>query len=133
PYLDQYRRLVRVESGLLSAFLDGPAPSLAFIGSGPLPLSCLLLANDLGVVVDGFDHDSAAVDAARHVVSRIGGDARIREADAAEVNLSRYDVVVLAALVGTTPGEKARILGRMRATMKPGAIVVARSARGLRS
>ena len=50
-----------------------------------------------------------------------------------EVDLGRYDVVVLAALVGGTPAEKAQVIRYLGVTMAPGALLLARSAQGLRT
>ena len=47
-------------------------------------------------------------------------------------DLREFDVVYLAALVGSTPGEKLDILRSMLARMKVGTLVCLRSAYGLR-
>lgn len=133
PYADNYRRLVRMETGVLTSALAGPLRSVAVVGSGPLPLSALLLAGP-DVVVEGLDHDARAVDLSRRVADAIGTPGiRFHHVDAADADLSGYQVVVLAALVGASPVDKAEIVGRMRASMDGGAILLVRSARGLRT
>lgn len=133
PYIGNYRRLSRMEAGVLASAVGTPR-SLAFVGAGPLPLSALFLARELDVTVDLLDNDPAAVDAAARLVRALGvRGLESRLADAAQADLSGYDVVVLAALVGETADEKRRLLGRMSASMAPGSVLVARSARGLRT
>lgn len=133
PYLDNYRRLVRMETGVLASALRGSLRSVAVVGSGPMPLSALFLATP-DVVVDGFDRDPQAVAASRRIVELTGVQGmRFHHADAADADLSGYQVVVLAALVGSTPQEKAAIIARMRSTMTADTILLVRSARGLRS
>jgi nicotianamine synthase len=133
PYLDNYRRLTALEVRLLTH--SGGAPtSVAVLGCGPLPLSTLGYAEALGCPVTGLDRDPAAVNLARQVAARVKSTGvRFEEADAADVDLMGYDAVVLAALVGDTPSGKAAILDRMAGAMRPGAMLLARSARGLRT
>ncbi|PSL01547.1 nicotianamine synthase [Haloactinopolyspora alba] len=133
PYADNYRRLSRMEIGMLASAVGSRVRSLAFVGAGPLPLSALHLAGELDVAVDLVDHDPEALEAGARVAGALGfgGLGRVR-ADAADVDLGRYDVVVLAALVGGDAAGKARVLRRMAGSAKPGAVVLARSARGLR-
>lgn len=151
PYLDNYRQLSRMEVDLLASAADRPVRSVAFVGCGPLPLSALLLADQLDVPVDCLDRDPTALAAAERVAHRLDGDPdvgavaervagrvgcrtlRFRQVDAMDADLSAYDVVVLAALVGTTPTGKSTILRRMARGMAPGALLLARSARGLRT
>jgi nicotianamine synthase len=133
PYLDNYHRLTALEVRLLTH--SGSAPtSVAVLGCGPLPLSTLGYADALGCPVVGLDRDPAAVTLARQVAARVG-TARVRfeQADAGDVGLTGYDAVVLAALVGETPSAKAAILDRMADAMRPGTLLLARSARGLRT
>jgi hypothetical protein len=56
-----------------------------------------------------------------------------RRADVTDVDLGGYDVVILAALVGASGPEKRAVLGHLAASMSPGAVLLARSARGMRS
>ncbi|MEU4362441.1 nicotianamine synthase family protein [Promicromonospora sp. NPDC023987] len=132
PYLDNYDRLTALEVRLL-VHAGGAPRSVAMLGCGPLPLSTLGYADALGCPVVGLDRDPAAVDLARRVATRTGASrVQFEEADAADVGLMGYDAVVLAALVGETPSAKAAILHRVAGAMRPGAMLLARSARGLR-
>lgn len=120
PYLDHYRQLVAAELAAV-----GTAPRVLFVGSGPLPLSPMLLAQH-GLAVDALDVDPEAVTAARKVTK----DVRFRVGDLVHHHdLAGYDLVVLAALVTG----KDRCLRHLAARLPPGTTVVARSAHGLRT
>ncbi|NED94882.1 methyltransferase domain-containing protein [Phytoactinopolyspora alkaliphila] len=134
PYLDNYRRLSQLEATVLRAAARRPLGSVAFVGSGPLPLSSLFLAQNLEARVDGIDCDASAISAARRLTAALNaGGLRFHHVDAADADLSGYDAVVIAALVGTTSAEKAAMLRTLRPRMDPECILLMRSARGLRT
>jgi nicotianamine synthase len=136
PYLENYRLLVELEwSAVVGAGEGRPPTRVAFIGSGPLPLSAMLLARDHDVVVDSFDRDPGAVRQARAVVDALGlPRLHVRYGDTARCpRLHDADVVVLAALVGATPGAKRAVVDQVHARMRPGALLAVRSAHAARS
>lgn len=134
PYLDNYRRLTALEVRLLRGWTGASPASVAVIGCGPLPLSALGYADALGAPVVGLDRDGSAVRLAREVAARTGAaGVRFEQADAADADLRGYDVVVLAALVGETPTAKTAILERVAQAVRPGTLLLARSAHGLRT
>jgi hypothetical protein len=134
PYAGNYRALSRMELDVLATVVDRPVRRVAFLGSGPLPLSPVLVAGELGVPVDGIDRDEAAVTLARRVVEALGvPGVSFVHSDVADADLRPYDVVVLAALVGVSASEKRSVLRRLAGAMAPGAVLLARSARGMRS
>jgi Nicotianamine synthase protein len=135
PYAGNYHRLARMELDLLAEVTDRRPGRVAFVGSGPLPLTSLLVAADLGVTVDNLDRDPAAVALGERVVRALGAADRLtfRRTDVTDADLGGYDLVILAALVGASGPEKRAILGHLAATMAPGAVLLARSARGMRS
>jgi nicotianamine synthase len=139
PYADNYRQLTRMELDLLATVADRPPRRVAFVGSGPLPLSSLLVAAELDVPVDNVDCDAEAIALGEQVatalqpVMPVPAPLTFRRADVTETDLGGYDVVMLAALVGAGGPEKRAILGHLAASMSPGAVLLARSARGMRS
>jgi hypothetical protein len=134
PYMDNYRQLTRMELTALRGVASKPIRSVAFAGSGPLPLSSLLLAGELGVPVDNHDRDALAITSSRRLVEVLGPPGlRFHQMDVCDADLSGYDVVVLAALVGDTSAEKASMLQRLATTMAPGALLLLRSAHGMRT
>jgi hypothetical protein len=137
PYVENYRLLTRLEWSVVTGV--GPCGwrprRVAFVGSGPLPLSSVLLARDHGAVVDSFDRDRRAVRQARDLLDALAlPGVRVLEADALRCpDLRPYDVVMVAALVGDTPSAKRAALGQVQARMRPGALLAARSAHAARS
>ncbi|GFP80351.1 nicotianamine synthase [Phtheirospermum japonicum] len=118
---------------------DCPSPArVAFLGSGPLPLTSIVLASHhlRSTVFHNFDVDASANAMASRLV---GPDPDLRERmsfftdDAMSVPLGEYDVVFLAALVGMEIEEKVRVVEHLARSMAPGAILVARSAHGARA
>ncbi|RPF22661.1 nicotianamine synthase family protein [Myceligenerans xiligouense] len=135
PYRDNYRDLVAMELHLLRRHLGRRAPrSVVVLGCGPLPLTATGYAHGLGTRAVGVDRDPAAVAAARRLLeaTRDPGTVVVHD-DAAGVPLLEYDLVVLAALVGTTTTAKVAMLRSLADRMRPGALLLARSAHGLRA
>jgi nicotianamine synthase len=140
PYLDNYRRLARLELDTLArvapSVAAGPPAKVVFLGAGPLPLSALLVAEALGtsVAVDAVDCDPVALDAGRRVAEALRWEGvRFLPGDALTLDVSDYDLVMVAALVGATPAAKEVVLGRLAGAMRPGSLLLARSARAART
>ncbi|MBO0608493.1 nicotianamine synthase family protein [Myceligenerans salitolerans] len=135
PYRDNYRDLVAMELRLLRRHLAHRAPrSVVVLGCGPLPLTATGYAHGLGVRAVGVERDPAAVVAARRFLEATGEPlTTVVHDDAATFPLAGHDVVVLAALVGATPAAKSAMLRSLAERMRPGALLLARSARGLRA
>jgi nicotianamine synthase len=138
PYLDNYRRLARLELDTLARVAPAAAPParVAFLGAGPLPLSALLVAEALGtsVAVDAVDCDPAALDAGQRVSAALGWEGvRFLGGDALTLDVADYDLVMVAALVGATPSAKEVVLQRLAGAMRPGSLLLARSARAART
>ncbi|MDF2979455.1 MAG: hypothetical protein K0S40_4183 [Actinomycetospora sp.] len=133
PYLQNYRDLTRTEFHAVAGHAPDPPRRALFVGAGPLPLSALLLARH-GVAVDAVDVDQEAVVLGGAVARALGDAVAVREGDVLGLgDLGRYDLVCLAALVGLAPRDKAAALAHLRARMRPGAMVLARSAHSLRA
>ena len=135
PYFDNYRQLTQLEWHAVAGVVDRTPRRVAFLGSGPLPLSSILLARDHGVEVDNIDVDPGALDRSRAVADALGLDGLgFRLADARTCDgLDRYDVVVLAALVGMRPAAKRSVVKHLGRRLAPGALLLARSAHATRS
>jgi SAM-dependent methyltransferase len=140
PYVENYRLLGAMEREAVARLADGlAAPAVervAFVGSGPLPLTAFQLASGTGVRVDNLDRDATALALSQQVAEALGIrglDFRRVDVDRTGVDLGGYDLVVLAALVGRTPADKARVVRHLATAMAPGALLLARSAHGLRT
>lgn len=134
PYLGNYRDLTRLEVHAVAGHLPHPPRRMLFVGTGPLPLTALVLAQVHGVTVDGLDVDADAVERGNEVARALGVHrVRVRVGDVLDAtDLRGYDAVCLAALVGLDADTKSRVLAHVRARLDPGALVLARSAHSLR-
>lgn len=142
-YYSNYVDLTRLELNMILALSIEPPRKFAFIGSGPLPLSSIciadLLARENGekALVQNIDNDRRAIEQSSEMCRTLGVHAeclrfQCAEATAAE-GLEEYDVVYLASLVGTTQTQKSDIISNVVKHMRPGALLVLRSAHSLRS
>ncbi|MFP5073181.1 nicotianamine synthase family protein [Pseudonocardia nantongensis] len=143
PYLGNYHDLVRMELAALAA-VGVPAPRhVVVLGSGPLPLTGLVLAQRHGASVVHVDRDPGAVRAGSAVAAATGPGVpvrslladleapRLRPELAAE--LGRADLVLVGALVGADPDTKSAISARLAEAVRPAARLLVRSAAGLRT
>ncbi|OIW06452.1 hypothetical protein TanjilG_05223 [Lupinus angustifolius] len=140
PYYANYVRIARMESKILKENGMENAKKVAFVGSGAMPLSSILMATHhmKSTHFDNFDIDENANEVARRIVA---SDAALEKRmkfetqDIMEVKekLGQYDCIILAALVGLNRKSKVKILGHIRMYMKEGGFLVVRSAKGART
>ncbi|KAK3681381.1 Nicotianamine synthase [Podospora appendiculata] len=158
PYYENYEELARLElCAILSATKSAPK-KIAFIGSGPLPLTslCLLralknvaLVNEMSsptretfeepeATVLNIDCDKEAIHISTGLIKALGIPGEGMEFSCADatspgLGLKEFDVVYVAALVGVSQVEKEEILKNVALKMRKGALMVVRSAWGLRT
>ena len=136
PYYDNYLKLTELEYRSLGLVGTREIKRVLFVGSGPLPLSSILLARQYGVYVDNLDNDADAVQASTKLVNHLGlGDVIKTElGDAARYDCyGDYDAVFLASLVGLQSDQKQAIINRISEQMRPGSLLVVRTAHDLRT
>ncbi|MEP6641133.1 MAG: nicotianamine synthase family protein [Gaiellales bacterium] len=136
PYLANYRALVALEMGTVTGLLAGPPGRACVLGSGPLPLTALLLAGRMNCAVDAVDLEPEATALARDVLRRLTGGGLVRpwQADAAAFDgEAEADIVLLAALVGLDPLAKRTVISAVVDRMRPGALLLVRTAYRLRT
>lgn len=136
PYYDNYERLARLEVHALRGVTTQPLERAVFIGSGPMPLSSLMFGG-YGMTIDNLDIDGEAIALGRAVAKSAGLDAnqRFLHCDVMAypiAELAKADVVCVAALAGLDPKDKGAILEHLAEHMRPGAILMVRSADRLR-
>ncbi|RVW25320.1 Nicotianamine synthase [Vitis vinifera] len=109
PYYGNYVKLANLEYRILSDNGVVQPKKVAFIGSGPLPLTTLIMATHhmKSTCFDNFDMDESANAVARQLV-------------ASDAELQRRE-------------EKVKILGHVRKYMKEGGTLLVRSAKGARA
>lgn len=149
PYYSNYERLVELEVAALTiAGRDGRSRGGAatgagkggrralFIGSGPLPLTSILLARRHGFIVTNLDLDAGACLLGRRLASHLGSEDGLEfvESDILRHDaLDEFDVVFVAALVGRHRAEKRAVLYHIARRLSEHAAVVVRSAHHLRT
>ncbi|EXB98412.1 Nicotianamine synthase [Morus notabilis] len=147
PYYSNYLKLSQLEYNILSQHLtktniddSKTALKIAFIGSGPLPLTSIVLAsNHLKTAsFHNYDIDPLANSKAEALVSSdpdLSNRMFFHTTDIMDVTteLEEYDVVFLAALVGMDKEEKVRVIRHVAKHMAPGNLLMLRSAHGARA
>mgnify|MGYP001576989490 CR=1 FL=1 len=136
PVYGFYEKLIPFEFSLVNALHNGKINNALFIGSGPLPLSPLLLAESGKMHVDGIDVLEEACDIATDLTKKVGLEDQVKYSatDIRDMDdLGRYDMITLATLAGETAEEKAEIFQHLHGRMKKGQMLAVRTMRGLRS
>jgi hypothetical protein len=155
PYYENYEELTRLELCAILSATKTPPSKVAFIGSGPLPLTSLCLLQSLKSdalvksmspasgkqaepVILNVDYDEAAIAASLSLCLALGEQGRGMEFICAEAtspakDLSEFDVVYMAALVGISQVEKEGIMLQVIGRMRKGALLVVRSSWGMRT
>ena len=140
PYYDNYIKLAGYEYNILAQNGVLKPKKVAFVGSGPMPLTSFVLAlNHFKTThFDNYDFDDKANSLARQIVAsddELEKRMKFETSDIMDVKekLSEYDCIFLAALVGMTKEEKVKILGHVRKYMKEGGVLLVRSAKGARA
>ena len=140
PYYSNYLKLSLLEFTLLSQNCTHVPSKIAFVGSGPLPLTSIVLASyHLSTTsFHNYDIDPAANSMATRLVSSdpdLSKRMLFHTNDIMNVTneLKEYDVVYLAALVGMDKEEKIQVIAHLAMYMAPGALLMLRSAHGARA
>ncbi|XP_031479897.1 nicotianamine synthase-like [Nymphaea colorata] len=140
PYYSNYIELAGLEYKLLTDHGLLQPKRVAFVGSGPMPLTSIVLATQhmLSTYFANYDLDASANDMAQLLVSTDQDLARrmaFRSCDIrnAREELAEFDCIFLAALVGMTKDEKVKILRHIGKYMKAGGFLLVRSANGARA
>ncbi|XP_020224133.1 nicotianamine synthase [Cajanus cajan] len=140
PYYGNYIKLAHLENKILKENGVVNPKKVAFVGSGPMPLTSIIMATHHmhSTHFDNFDVDHKANEVARKIVaSDVALEKRMKfvTQDIVDVRerLGQYDCIFLAALVGMRKEEKVKILGHMWKYMKEGGFLLVRSAKGARA
>lgn len=136
PYYQHYQKLVAEEEKLLAKYCSAKQKRMLFVGSGPLPLSALLFAQNYKWQVDCLDKDEQAYLAgARFIHSQnTNGNIRCIHEDIYQYKqLRKYDIIVLGALVGSDHEQKQEIMKHLATHTNAETKLLVRSAKGLRT
>ncbi|KAK9161732.1 hypothetical protein Syun_008073 [Stephania yunnanensis] len=139
PYYTNYLKLSLLEFSILSNHCTHVPTQVAFVGSGPLPLTSIVLAlfHLTDATFHNYDIDPVANSMALQLVVSdpdLSKRMLFHTSDIMDVTdeLKDYEVVFLAALVGMGREEKSRAIEHLAKHMAPGALLMLRSAHGAR-
>ncbi|KAG1440971.1 hypothetical protein G6F56_011689 [Rhizopus delemar] len=128
-YYKNYKDLVQLEIHSLlgvGALLN----RVVFIGSGPLPLSAILMYQNLKAeTIHTVDRDSESIEVSNQLLGRLKIPLIQHQMEAVDYPYENVDTVILGALVD----DKKELLKIMNQKMKRGSILMARSAHSLRT
>jgi threonine dehydrogenase-like Zn-dependent dehydrogenase len=131
PALAEYRAIVGDEWREVAACGIHRHHHVLVVGGGPLPLRAIVLAADYGIGSIVIDWQPHAVALASAVVGRLGLSPLIAvvHADGAIwQQMTRFNVVLVAAMVGMDGGERRRVLENVQRQIGPDAHLIARAA-----
>ncbi|KAL6001928.1 hypothetical protein ACLOJK_040492 [Asimina triloba] len=139
PYHANYVELAGLEYQLLHDNGSAQPKRVAFVGSGPMPLTSIVMATRHMKATHfvNYDMDETANDLAGRLVAtdaELACRMKFKTSDVMDVReeLGEFDCIFLAALVGMRKEEKVRIVEHIRKYMKSGGILLVRSANGAR-
>ncbi|XWS14183.1 hypothetical protein CRYUN_Cryun36dG0101700 [Craigia yunnanensis] len=140
PYYSNYLKLTQLELSMLKKYCTTLPNRVAFIGSGPLPLTSIILATKhlMTTSFHNYDMDPSANAKAFQLVSSdpdLSKRMFFHTADIMNVSsgLKECEVIFLAALVGMDKEEKTQVIHHLAEHMAPGAFLLLRSAHGARA
>ncbi|CAI9103525.1 OLC1v1002024C1 [Oldenlandia corymbosa var. corymbosa] len=139
PYYNNYLKLSLLEFNILSQHITNIPNRVAFLGSGPLPLTSIVLAKNHLTQTSFHNYDidpMANAMASKLVASDCDLSRRMffhtRDVLDVTCEFKDFDVVFLAALVGMDKEAKLGFIEHLAKNMSPGAILMLRSAHGAR-
>lgn len=128
-YWDHYVKLVQTEISVLRK-IKSVFQSCAFVGTGPLPLSPLLIQKELNTHMTCIDYDQQAYELGNALIEKVHKNdllqLRYVKQDGVLHNYRRYDLVWIASLVEN----KEEVLKQIYKT-NPHSLVAIRSADGV--
>ncbi|MFD9625236.1 nicotianamine synthase family protein [Peribacillus muralis] len=126
-YWGNYKELIKTEINELKK-VKNDSQSFAFVGTGPLPLSPLLIQQELGANMTCLDIDEQAYSLGKRIIQQLEGEASSNYVlnDGALHDYGEFDLVWIASLVPN----KEEILERIYET-NPDATVAIRSVDGI--
>ncbi|TVY26502.1 putative nicotianamine synthase [Lachnellula hyalina] len=144
PYYSNYIDLTRLELAALQTVDPTPPRQIAFVGSGPLPLTSLCLLSSLNEnspktliqsllsYLPSWLNPTAPERPEVSILNIDNNASALRQSEWLCMKLGKM-VVYLAALVGASQPEKETLVQKVVGQMKEGALLVIRTSWGLRS
>ncbi|KAG1138318.1 hypothetical protein G6F37_008416 [Rhizopus arrhizus] len=132
-YYKNYKDLVQLEIHSLLG-IGASLNRIVFIGSGPLPLSSILMYQAYPqACIHNVDRDSHSISISNQLLNKLKVKIEQYHMDALDYpHFDQVDIVILAALVGLDAIEKMKFLKVIGSKMKQGSILMVRSAHSFR-
>jgi len=119
-YYSDYYTTLKNESKFLKS-------KCLFIGSGPLPLSIIIL-NRLGIQTDGLDYSQEAIRLGSGVLKKLGVNSKLYLGDATNFNMyNSYNSIILSLEAGTNIDIKKRIFDKIYSSVDDEITILVRS------
>lgn len=135
PYYKNYKDLARLEWNAVASCSEHDHHKVLFVGSGPLPMTAIMLALNHGVSSTLVDNDQAAVDISQALIKTLGLGHMITIVCADGNSFDRYqdfNVIFVAALAGQNVSQKISIFTHIKKAASEHCHVLARSSWGRR-
>lgn len=130
PYYMNYEKMTDLEiESMQLCDVHGNHKAL-FVGSGPLPLSSIMMARKCGISIDNLDMDKEACTLSKKLVERVGlsGVISTIKGNILDIqDLTGYQTIFITALTGENEHEKTRIIDHVVARSKKNTHIVMRS------
>lgn len=98
PEFNRYYQIFLNEKGLIEK--NGiPGKNLIFVGSGPLPMTGIMITHFTDYIVDLADWNAQAIELSKQVCANLCPNMRIIHNDALAIDYSGYDVVFIASML----------------------------------
>lgn len=123
PYYADYEKTLRAEAELIS-----PSGDVLFIGTGPVPISAILMEQFSGRKVHGLELLPEAAEVGTKVAKKAGNPIQVTVGDASVVDgLDKYKTIFVALEAGDTPAKKQAILENIFDQTDSDSVVLART------
>lgn len=130
PYFENYERMTDFEvEGMKSCDLHD-SHKILFVGSGPLPLSSIMMAGKHGFDVDNIDIDKKACDLSSKLIKvfNLSEKVKVLHKNIFDIiDFSEYKSIFIAALAGKDEAEKIRIINHVALYAEKGTHIILRS------
>lgn len=97
-YFNQYDKISSNEDKIIKKYANN-VKKIAFVGSGPLPMTAIMLNKRNGYQLDLIDKSSRAIELSKSLCKNISNNLNFMCVDALEVDYSKYDLVFIASMV----------------------------------
>ena len=119
-YYGDYVKTVAKEAGLIRG-------KCIFVGSGPVPLTPILLKQQHGIDVDALEYNAQAVEVSKKLLEVLQVPMKVILGDAITfMGFSKYGTIMLALEAGPTEGTKTAIFDNIRAQASPRTVIIIR-------